>query len=136
MPGTECAQILGVGVLLEGSEGPGLSWLEEHWARGTLVEGLGAGNQEERGKGQSSVQRRIGWRRTEGVLSNQEVAAAGRGAAQFASSKLLSGEAGGRGKSSLPFTCGPGGGYDGCQETRFYLRNNASQEQMCSSPTS
>lgn len=51
------------------------------------MEGLGTGNQEERGKGQSSLQRRICWpgQRTEGVLSNREVAAAGCGAAQHSS---------------------------------------------------
>lgn len=74
----------GGGGLSEGFEGHGLCWLEEHWVRGPSVEGLGAGNQEERGQGQSSVQRRICRPRTEGVLSNPELAAAGRGAARLA----------------------------------------------------
>lgn len=53
MPVTACAQILAVvGVLQKRDiEGVGVSWLEKHWVRGTSVEDLGAGNQEERGKG-------------------------------------------------------------------------------------
>lgn len=68
----------------------GLSWWK---TSGSGEQDLVAGNQEERGKGQSRLQRRISWLRTEGVLSNCEVAAAGWGA--VVSSRLLFGEAGG-----------------------------------------
>lgn len=74
-----CAEILGVGDYRTRA-------LKEYTVlarrgQGDLREGFGLWEPGRAGEGQSYLQRGISWLRTEGILSNWEVAAAGRGAA-------------------------------------------------------
>lgn len=81
MPVTECAEILGLGDYRRALR------VGRALGQGNFSRGLGAGNQEEQGKGPSCSEADL--LAEDCVLSNWEGAAAGRGAAQLASSKLL-----------------------------------------------